>query len=151
MSERAPSGSGRDSDLPSEPRAEIVDLRCEIAGAFATLECGACSQRFEGYQLTVGGIPFCEHVCTGCGAKLRIMPEDFIRALDRHLPACSTDEITALMNAATDVAETWYRSDGIAPLLAYRGLDLGPPTERELMSFVSSGIYRSHTRGQRKP
>ena len=133
------------------PRAEIVDVRCEVTGAFATLECGACSFRFESYQLTVGGIPFSEHVCTGCGAKLRIMPEDFIAALDRHLPACSTDEIGALMNAATDVTETWYRWEGIAPLLAYRGLDLGPPTERELMSFVTAGIYRSYTRGRREP
>ena len=39
-------------DFASELRAEIVDLRCEVTGTFVTLECGACSQRFEAYQLT---------------------------------------------------------------------------------------------------
>jgi hypothetical protein len=91
-------------------------------------------------------MPVGRHRCDACGAESEIRPEDFLAALDVLLPCYSDETIRDLTNAASDIGESWYRTEAMAQLLAFRGVDLGPPTEWELLSFISNGIYRDYTR-----
>jgi len=42
--------------------------------------------------------------------------------------------------AATVLAQSWHRNHAFRELLSYRGVDLGPPTERELLGAISEAL-----------
>lgn len=132
---------------PSEPKGqksrtpEIIGLRPSVTGVFVLLGCRSCKQAFERFQPTVAGVALGLHACPNCHDLYEVKPEDFEAALDRFLPPRSLEEMTAVTEEATRVAETWHQSPPLARLLTYKGFNLGEPTERFLLSHVALGLY----------
>jgi hypothetical protein len=127
---------------PSTP-SEIVGVRPVVTGVYLTLRCGACRSRFESYQATVLCVPAGEHRCPACSASVRVGWAELDAALARHLPYREPHEMARLTEEATRVAESWHRSAPFASLLTYRGIDLGPAMERELLATITLGLAQA--------
>ncbi|MHB8066845.1 MAG: hypothetical protein ACYDIC_02980 [Desulfobaccales bacterium] len=131
----------------SDPRrADIVGLIPLMTGVFNILRCQDCDHIFNSYQPTLAGVAFGRHTCPKCHAVYEVWPDDFQTALDRYLPPLSLKEMDRLTAEATRIAENWYRSDQLAQFLTYKGINLGEPAERPLVSFISQGLYAAYTR-----
>jgi len=111
-----------------------------VIGTYLLLRCRACGHEFDAYQPTIAGLAVGEHICPGCSATWIVAPEDFEAAVAHHLPSRSLEEMEKLTEEATWVAETWHRPETLARLLTYRGVGLGPATERELLAFITFGL-----------
>lgn len=141
-----PAGQAEGSQ-PSEPTDQktrtpgIIGLRPAVTGVFVLLGCRSCKQAFECFQPTVAGVALGRHVCPNCHDLYEVKPEDFEAALDRFLPPRGVEEMIALTEEATRVAETWHESPPLARLLTYKGFNLGEPTERFLLSHITLGLY----------
>ena len=111
-----------------------------MAGTYVFLRCGSCEHAFESYQPTIAGLAVGEHICPTCSVSCVVSPEEFETALARYLPSQSLEEMADLTEEATRIAETWHRPETLARLLTYRGIPLGPPTERELLASITLGL-----------
>ena len=109
----------------------------------------ACGARYERYQPTLAGVGVGQHACPACGSSLWVDPEEFVAALANVLPENDPALATELTERASRIAETWYRDPGLASALVHRGVELGPPTERALLSTLSLGILRARVAGCR--
>ena len=125
---------------PTSAGPEVIYLRADILGIYVTLRCPLCAMTFERYQPTVAGIPIAEHRCPGCQARLEISPEKIQAAFAVFLPDEAIEVLKEITAEATRVAETWHRSPELSDLLTHRGVDLGAPTERELLHLISEGL-----------
>jgi len=130
----------------SRQKADIVGLNPVVIGVYILLYCRDCAHTFESYQPTLACVAFGKHTCPQCRAVYEVWPEDFQAALDRHLPPLSLEEMTQLTGEATRIAENWYRVNPLAQLLTYKGINLGEPTERALVSFIAQGLYAAYSR-----
>lgn len=129
------------SDAPG-----IIGITPSVVGLVVSVCCHACQHRFESYQATVGGLAVGTHRCPRCGAGHAVMPDAFEADLDRLLPALSLQEMRELTTEATCIAEGWHRVEALASVLQYRGIPLGPATERGLLSVISNGLAASWRR-----
>ncbi|MEW6386274.1 MAG: hypothetical protein AB1491_01985 [Thermodesulfobacteriota bacterium] len=136
----------QDRGHSAPPPAEIVGLNPVVIGVYIMLRCQDCDQTFESYQPTLACVALGRHTCPQCQAVYEVRPDDFQAALDRYLPPLSLEEMTDLTAEATRLAENWYRVGPVARLLTYKGLNLGEPTERALVSFIAHGLYAAYTR-----
>jgi len=127
-----------DPQAPGHP--EVTGLRPTVVGTYLSLRCGWCEHHFESYQPTIAGIAVGQHVCPECSGRCVVSPEDFETALVRYLPGQGLDDMAALSEEATWVAETWHRPEPLARSMTYRGVSLGPPTERELLACITLGL-----------
>jgi hypothetical protein len=123
--------------------SEIVGVRPAVTGAYLTLRCGACASRFESYQATVLCVPAGDHCCPTCSSSVRVGWAELDAALSRYLPYQEPQETARLAEEATRVAESWHRSAPFASLLMYRGIDLGPAMERELLATITLGLAQA--------
>lgn len=119
----------------------VIGLRPAVTGIFVNLRCPACATIYERYQPTVAGLAFGHHVCPTCQHAVEIRPELFDALLDRMLPPLDEQMVIAISREATMIAQRWYRVPLVARLLSYRGINLGEPTERELLAFIVSGLH----------
>lgn len=133
--------SGLFSSRMEPPAIQITGMRPVVTGAYISIHCNQCATEFESYQPTTAGIPIGRHFCPACHAIHEVWPETYLEALDRFLPSASFQEMTALTEEASRIAETWYLTPTLAGLLTYQDINLGEPTERELLSYITSGIY----------
>ena len=136
-----PQSRGAHRGKPAQP-TQILDVRPDVHGAFATLACG-CGARFERYQPTLAGVGVGQHACPGCGSTVHVHPEEFVAALADVLPEDDPNLATELTERASATAESWYCEPGLAGALVHAGVELGPPTERALLSAISLGILRA--------
>ncbi|MGD0626834.1 MAG: methyltransferase domain-containing protein [Thermodesulfobacteriota bacterium] len=120
---------------------EISGIRPADTGIFISLRCRACGKEFESYQTTIAGVPIARHICLHCRTIHEVEPEIFLAALDQYLPGATFQEMIQITEEASRIGETWYRSPTLADLLTYRGVNLGEPMERELLSFITTGLY----------
>jgi phage FluMu protein Com len=128
---------------------EITGIRPDVVGVYLSIRCRKCAGLFETYQTTIAGLAFGNHSCPLCRADNEIQPEDFANALDRFLPAQSQDAMVNLSNEASRIAENWYRREPFATLLTFKGVNLGEPTERFLLSYITLGLFAAQRqRGQ---
>jgi len=116
-----------------------------LTGVYIDIRCQDCGQTFMVYQATLACMALGRHTCPHCQAVFEVWPEDFPAALDRHLPPLSHEEMTRLTVEATRIAENWYRVDPLARGLTYKGINLGGPAERPLVSFIAQGLYVAYT------
>jgi hypothetical protein len=129
-------------DTDSAPvESPIIGLRPAVTGVFASLRCPACATVYERYQPTVAGLAFGYHVCPACQHPVEVLPDVFDALLDRMLPPVDEQLMLAISREATLIAQRWYRVPSVARLLTYRGINLGEPTERELLAFIVSGLH----------
>lgn len=127
---------------------EILEIRPSVVGMTVVVCCRACARRFESYQGTIGGLAVGVHCCPRCGACHAATPDAFETALDRLLPAPGVQEMRELTTEATRIAEGWHRVEALVGVLQYRGVPLGPATERGLLSFISAGLAASTRRAE---
>lgn len=122
---------------PSPP--DIVSIRPAVTGVFVTLACRGCGAMFESLQPEVAGVHVGVHRCPRCAHVAEVMPEAFTAALQRLLPPMSVPEMVALTEEAGRIANTWH--EGIpAGELAHGELELAPPAQLYLMSYVMTGL-----------
>ena len=124
-----------------EAQLKISGIRPAVSGIFISLQCRACGKEFESYQTTIAGVPIARHICPGCRTIYEVGPEIFLAALERYMPPASFKEMVQITEEASRIAETWYRSPGLADLLTYQEINLGEPMERELLAFITTGLY----------
>lgn len=129
-----------------ERASGIVELRPHLRGVRVTLACGDCAVRFEAEQPGLGGIPVGAHPCPECGAELRVDPDQLGDALVRGCPDRSIATLTLLTEQASALAEGWHRDPELREHLRHGEVELGPPTERELMGWISLAVQRAHAR-----
>jgi hypothetical protein len=122
---------------------EIVGVRPVVTGVYLTLRCSTCRSSFESYQATVLCVPAGDHCCPTCSSSVSLGWADLDAALSRCLPYQEPDEMARLTEEATRVAESWHRSAPFASLLTYRGIDLGPAMERELLATITLGLAQA--------
>ena len=67
-------------------------------------------------------------------------------ALARYAPAGTLDEMARLTEEATRIAQSWHRAGDLGRVLTYRGVNLGPGTERGLLSHITLGLTKQHGR-----
>lgn len=128
-------------ESPKEAKPpEIIGLRPAVTGAYLTFNCRSCSKPFAGFQPTVAGVAVGQHRCPDCGALYSVGPEEFEAALDRFLPERSFEEMAAITEEATRIAESWHQVEPLRGLVTYKGINLGAPTERYLMSHITLGL-----------
>ena len=113
----------------------IVGLRPAVTGAFVTLHCQKCDHTFEIYQPTVAGVGIGKHHCSQCRSSYVIRPDEFEQALTTYLPELELDDMVQMTKEASRITETWYENPLLAELFTYRGLNLGEPAERVLLSW----------------
>jgi hypothetical protein len=140
--------TAKDSNPGGAASPKIVDLRPTVVGTYVSLRCSACEHEFESYQPTVAGLPVGEHTCPECSVSCVVSPEDFEVALAGYLPGGSVQHMTELTEEATRIAETWHRPEALANLLTYRGVALGPATERELLASITLGLVTALKDGE---
>jgi hypothetical protein len=134
-------GRTAEHSRPSGTRCpKIIDLRPTVVGTYVSLRCGACEYEFESYQPTLAGMAVGMHTCPKCSVRCVVLSEDFDTALAHYLPSQSVEYMADLTKEATRIAETWHRHETLARLLTYRGIPLGPATERELLASVTLGL-----------
>ena len=129
---------------------DVVALRPVVTGIFITLSCRNCGNQFESYQPTVAGLGFGQHVCPGCQTVYEFGPEDLQSALDMFFPHCKLDEMLQIKKEGSRIARAWHQDGHLADLLNYKGINLGQPTERVLLSFILTGLFRAHKLKQEK-
>ena len=128
----------------SDPQAPlIVGLRPAVTGAFITLQCQKCNHTFENYQPTVAGVGLGRHNCPQCQSSYIIRPGNFEQALTEYLPKLEIDDMVQMTKEASRITETWYENPLLAELFTYRGLNLGEPAERVLLSWITLGLYQA--------
>jgi hypothetical protein len=119
-----------------------------VIGIYVRLRCWDCADEVESYQPTVGGLAIGVYRCPTCEATYEIWPEDIDTALDRYLPGRALEDLAELTSEATRIAQRWYRAEPLPTLLRYRDVDLGPATERELLSLITLGLVMTRDRGE---
>lgn len=143
LNEHEAGTSKAESESPPEAKSpEIIGLRPAVTGAYVTLRCRSCSHSFSGFQPTVAGVAVGQHRCPNCGALYGVGPKEFEAALDRFLPERSFEEMVAITEEATRIAESWHQREPLCGLVTYKGINLGSPTERYLMSHITLGLQR---------
>ena len=120
--------------------ADITHLVPSIAGLTLGIRCPACGHGFSSYQATVAGCAVGEHACPACGATLAPTPETIAMAVLAWAGKHDLATMAALTEAATAVAEAWHRIEPLARLLRHAEVDLGPATERGLLSHVTTAL-----------
>lgn len=123
------------------PSAQILAFRPYRGGCGLDLLCSACGQTFVVRQGTLGGVVFGHHACPACRTEFDLFPDEFTAAVARVFPVALAEGARAA-DVATQLAQSWHRSHAFRELLSYRGVDLGPPTERELLGILSEAIER---------
>ena len=130
---------------------DIVAINPIITGILVTVSCRHCGSQFEKLQPTVDTLAFGQYTCPGCQTVYDLWPEDFLAALDRFFPRCSGEQLSQIKKEGSHIARNWYRVGPLAELLTYKGINLGQPTERVLLSFILTGLFKAQltSQGQR--
>ncbi len=123
------------------PCPTIAELHPYRGGCTLELRCQRCSHAFRVDQDAIGGVAFGRHPCPACAFEHELWPDDFVAAVLRAFQSDLGDTARET-EQATQLAERWHRSPVFRELLCYRGVDLGPPTERELLTEISEALRR---------
>ena len=132
---------------PSDPTirpSDIIGINPIITGILVTVSCRQCGSQFEKLQSTVDTLAFGQYTCPGCQTVYNLWPEDFIAALDKFFPHCSGEQLSQIKEEGSRIARNWYRAGSLAELLMYKGVNLGEPTERVLLSYILNGLAKAH-------
>ncbi len=121
----------------------IIAIRPAVEGTYISIQCRSCSNLFTSYQPTVAGVAIGQHKCPNCQEVHKISPEDFESALDNIIPARNFEQIKQHLAEASTIAESWYRIEGISQFMIHRGLNLGQPAERGLLSVITQGLDKA--------
>jgi len=121
------------------PSAQILAFHPYRGGCGLDLRCSACGHAFSVRQGALGGVVFGRHACPGCATEHDLFPDEFAAAVSRVYPV-ELAEGVRVAEAATVLTQSWHRNHAFRELLCYRGVDLGPPTERELLSAISEAL-----------
>lgn len=132
------------------PSSDIVDLCPVVTGILITFVCVQCRRPFQAYQPTVAGLAFGKHACPECKMINELWPEDFLAAIEQFFPHCNFEELSFIKNEGSRIARTWYRDSPMTEVLMYKGVNLGEPTERVLLSYVLTGLYKAYLANQEK-
>ncbi len=127
---------------------DIVDVRGDIRGTHISYRCRSCQHVFESYRETLAGVSCGSYPCPSCGERAELSPRVFVEFASQCFPYSDLGNLVDLTNEASRIAREWYRHPKIAAVLRHRGVDLGEPTERELLSFVSDGLLRERRRAK---
>ncbi len=119
--------------------SRILEIRPFRGGCELVLECHACASTFEVRQETLGGLVFGAAHCLACGAEHELRPDAFGAAVEQSF-ACDLAETAREAEWATELAESWHQNPVLHSLLLYKGVKLGPPTERELLARISEAL-----------
>lgn len=119
-------------------KPNIVEIVPNVSGIVLSLQCDQCEHLFKSYQPTIAGVVIGSHYCPKCKSEIGISPKEFDQCLSEHLPEGSFEELKSLIEEASETAKSWYLSETIQILLTYRGINLGKPSERGLMSVFSN-------------
>jgi hypothetical protein len=145
-------GTNKPSAQSSEGQSpDIVGLRPDVVGVYVSFRCRGCAHLFERYQPTVAGIVIGLHTCPKCQAACEVSPELFEDALERFMPNLGVEEMIQQNEEASHITEQWYRIAPLAKLLTYRGINLGEPTERYLLSFITLGLNSTQPGSEEQP
>ena len=120
-------------------RPEILEIRPFRGGCELVLGCQACASAFEVRQETLGGLVFGWARCPDCGEGHDLRPDSFCAAVEK-LFGCDLAETAREAEWATGLTESWHQNPALRSLLLYRGVELGPPTERELLARISEAL-----------
>jgi hypothetical protein len=134
--------------VTGEREAPVVTVRPHLRGVRVVLACGDCAARFEVEQPGLGGIPIGSHPCA-CGREISVLPRELLEAIARDWPDRSIAALTRLTERATALAEGWHREPKLRERLRYRDVELGPPTERELMGLFALALRDAREREAR--
>ncbi len=121
----------------SHPR--ILEIRPFRGGCELVLGCHACASTFEVRQETLGGLVFGAAHCPSCRAEYALRPDAFCAAVEQSF-ACDLAETAREAECATGLTESWHQNPVLRSLLLYKGVELGPPTERELLARISEAL-----------
>lgn len=124
----------------------IVAIRADLHETRVLVRCAGCAHQFDVALVSVAGMPVGEHPCPACGATWVCEPEGVCRALEASVYGGEVDVLCRRTREATRVAERWYTITPLDRLLRYKGVDLGPPTERELLGSFSEAVMRGAAR-----
>ncbi len=118
---------------------EFLEIRPFRGGCELVLGCHACASTFEIRQETIGGLVFGWARCPVCGEEHELRPDAFCRAVEQTF-VCDLAETAREAEWATELTESWHQNPVLRSLLLYRGVELGPPTERELLAPISEAL-----------
>ena len=124
--------------------SDIVAINPIITGILVTISCRQCEKQFEKLQPTVDTLAFGYYTCPGCQTVYKLWPEDFLAALDKFFPHWTSNELLQIKEEGSRIARDWYRVGSLAELLMYKGVNLGEPTERVLLSYILNGLAKAH-------
>jgi len=121
------------------PSAQILAFHPYRGGCGLDLRCSGCGHAFTVRQAALGGVVFGRHACPGCGTEHDLFPDEFAAAVSRVFPVELAEGARAAA-AGTLLAQTWHRNHAFRELICYHGVDLGPPTARELLGSISEAL-----------
>ena len=136
---------------PSEQRiqsSDIVGINPIITGILVAVSCRHCGKQFEKLQPTVDTLAFGQYTCPECQTVYDLWPEDFLAALDRFFPQSSSEQLSEIKKEASRIARNWCRFGSLTEPLTYRGVNLGQPAERVLLSFILTGLFKAQLASQ---
>ena len=125
--------------MTQQSHPSILEIRPFRGGCEFALGCNACASTFEVRQETLGGLVFGWAHCPACGAEQELRPDAFCAAVER-LFACDLAETAREAEWVTELTESWHQNPVLRSLLLYKGVELGPPTERELLARISEAL-----------
>ncbi len=118
-------------------RDRILGISLCLEGASLRIECAACKEVFDSLQSTMGGVPMGDHVCPQCKHRHTSDPQSYNTILTAYFEDCTTSRAAAFNAEAMRVATSWHQSEPWRSTLEYKGIDLGSPTEREIVSYFN--------------
>ena len=118
----------------------IKGVRLRMEGALFVLCCGECHGEFISLQETMGGVPVGLHECPHCGQGFESFPETFFTAMSSHFKAFDYNSAASSNAEMTRLATSWYSHESWQSAMCYEGIKLGPPTEREIASYINAGF-----------
>lgn len=124
--------------------SDILAITPLVTGVLVRVKCRYCRAVIEQLQPSIDTLVFGRYSCTGCQRVCHLWPEDFVAALDWFFPHSSVDELIQIKKESSRIARNWYKVNPLAEHLMYKGINLGEPTERFLLSFILSGLFQDH-------
>lgn len=130
--------------------SDVLAIKPSITGIVVTVSCRQCRSQFEKSQSTIDAMAFGRYTCPNCETDYNLWPEDFLKALNNFFPHCTRVELMQIKKEASRIACSWYQAKPLAAALMYKGVNLGEPTERVLLSYILNGIFQAYLMNQQK-
>ena len=141
------------SEAPSRSTlnlSSVLGVSLKQSGPILKIRCQACQVIFDSPQPTMGGVPIGDHTCPQCEHAYATDPEVFLPIMSQSFERCNFSRAASRNAEAMRSATTWHRDDPWRDVFDYKGVDLGPPTEREIAgSFTEAFVIKKD--GSKEP